>query len=360
MISNLLLNFTKYFPIAITILYFAMRFSEKRSATTIISVFFCIFVLLNNEIPAKFNFNIDLLCFFGTFFTTAAIMLSRFGIDDTRFTINKLTCWHFTGLGLIMIGWLFDQSQPHTQICMALGVMIFFASYPFVGWLDHFFIHSPLDLMAIFQLIIRPTAAVTFALWIMAMSEYKTSVPFFATCNFFASSSLIFVPILMFTKKDLRRLIAYISTSETGFLMFLATTLTTDYKKIYLLAFIQGALLLAITKATICFQRKTQQDRIHDLLGIFYKDRPLAVSIITPLILLEATNILAAFLLRHSPIILTLCALSIAVFGYFIYNFTRLIFAKQSNDKEISTLKLVDKTQMILLLSAIVLVYGVL
>ena len=359
MINNLLANSKQYLPIAITILYFAMRFFEKRSATIIISVFFCFFVLFNNEIPAKFNFDLDLLCFLGMFSVAAVIMLARFGIDDTRFTINKLTCWHFTGFGLIIIGWLFDQSHPHTQICMALGVMIFFGSYPFVGWLDHFFIHSPLDLIAIFQLIIRPTAAITFALWVMVMGEYKTSGAFFATCNFFAASSLIFVPILLSTKKDLRRSIAYISTAETGFFMFCATTLAIDYKKIYLLAFIQGALLLASAKAAICLQRKTQQNSIQDLSGIFYTDRPLAFSIATPLILLEVTNICAAFLLTHSPCILTLCLLSIAIFGYFIYTLSHLILAKPTNGKEISALKLVDKVQMVLLLSTIVLIYGI-
>lgn len=336
---NLILNCP--IPFIISIFFFISRLFQKNSNSTWLSL--AIYAILTNIIHNHWrSVNIPI-----TFFLSSILLLTRYGVEDVRFTVNKLTCWFLLSICLNIISLNLSQSTLSGQLYMAFSLMIFAGIYPFAGWLDHFYIHSPVNLIAIFQLLIRPIICTICFLWFKTVIEYDTANRFLLIWLTIAAASTMFSSILLFTKKDFRRLLAYFSIIESGILLLICFNSNLSISAIFHTAFAQSAALLTLSIIGTHVYRSTQDDSLQNFSKSLANNKVCKIYFIIASLSLQIINIIAVSHIQNNTFA---TAYGIASVLIMLMITKKILEVKNHDNVQVVRLKLIDNAQLILLL----------
>jgi hypothetical protein len=157
-------------------------------------------------------------CCCGIFALVGRIVMRKFGISDPSFAAKKFLIYHLTACCLFFCAeYWFPQSQFGAMLFLA-SLCIFTASFPFHGWIEHFFSHAPILLVFVFLTFICSlvwSVALRFMSVAVSVEIHDFLGKFSATIGILGC---LFVPILFFSKRENRKFLGYALCWQNGIL----------------------------------------------------------------------------------------------------------------------------------------------
>ncbi|MDR2436074.1 MAG: hypothetical protein LBD33_02065 [Puniceicoccales bacterium] len=198
------------------------------------------------------------------FFTLIGwVVVRKFGAFDPSFAARKFFMYHLVAniLFLCFARWM-PQSRSGTALLL-IALCIFSSSFPFHGWIEHFFSHAPACLVAVFLLFLRPFVwffTLQFLSVIISIENFDAFRKIFTALG---ALGCLFVPILFFSKKENRKLLGYMLCWQNGILwLLLSCCKLYSYIFLFELSVIQGILLTLLFFSFVEMQKQRRSDEI--------------------------------------------------------------------------------------------------
>jgi hypothetical protein len=260
---------------------------EKRSCAqvvcSLVSVILAIFacgMLLRDDL-----FIVPFCC--GIFALVGWIIMRRFGIFDSNFAAKKFLMYHLVACCLFFYAEYWWLRARLGVALFPVALCIFSASFPFHGWVEHFFSHAPMCLGAVFLLFFRPFAwffTLQFLSIAASVENYGFSEKFSGVLGVLGC---LFLPILFFSKEENRKFLGYVLCWQNSILwLSLSNCEVYVYDLLFEFSIAQGALLTLLLFAFAGIQRRRQSDSIICLKSICCLGKPRGFVIGIALVLL--------------------------------------------------------------------------
>jgi formate hydrogenlyase subunit 3/multisubunit Na+/H+ antiporter MnhD subunit len=256
---------------------------------------------------------------FGAFVLGGWILMRKFGAFDPSFAAKKLLSYYLTAIFLFFCAECCVSHLRFGTLLILVAFCILGASYPFHGWIEHFFVHAPSCLVSAFLLFFRP------AVWFFTLQFLSTFIPvgdhrfLRIFCMILGIWSCFFVPVLFFSKKENRKLLGYMVCWQNGIIWLMLS-----YCKVYNYVFLfEFSLIQSISLALLflCFIETQRQLNGDDTIGIraTYRFSKLRTYIIfATLASFKLWPLLICYLVHTSYFCATYCAISCALYLCFV------------------------------------------
>ncbi|MDR1401645.1 MAG: hypothetical protein LBI81_01640 [Puniceicoccales bacterium] len=227
----------------------------------------------------------DLHSFIGALALAGSILLLVEGYGDSRYAAKKFAAYHFLALLLCAYANILPKRVGATVLrILAFGILT--AAYPLSGWVDSFFSRAPASLISIWLILLRPIG-VKFLLATVPMELVNGSRSTLSMVLVMIFGSLWFVPILFFAKTELRKLLAYVTCWQSGYLWLFATRFTAvKSNEITLFAIVQGIFIALIVQVTTGLYARSKSDSITNLSELFKVNYFAAIFLVSSLVFL--------------------------------------------------------------------------
>ncbi|MDR2720977.1 MAG: hypothetical protein LBB15_01660 [Puniceicoccales bacterium] len=262
------------------------------------------------------------------FFTLAGwVIMRKFGMFDPGFAAGKFFAYHLMANIFFFCA---EHWTPQSQFGTALFLIsfcIFSSSFPFHGWIEHFFSHAPTCLIAIFLLFLRPFV------WFFTLQFSSTIVPF-ENFGVFRKIFIIlgilgclFVPILFFSKRENRKLLGYILCWQNGILwLLLSYCKLYSYTFLFEFSIIQGILLTLLLFNFVEIQKQRHNDSIICFRSMYHLKKLCGFTICSTLGLLGIWPLLMCWSIHAPRLCLAISAASCLLYFSFVYR----VFVKKN------------------------------
>jgi hypothetical protein len=246
----------------------------------------------------------NLRMFVGTLAVFGSILVLVCGYGDTRYAAKKFAAWHFIALILFLWADVLAKEGNHrigVSIFHAVAFGILTAAYPFNGWTDSFFMRAPAYLSSVWLVAARPLIVAFFLAMAQPFAHGESSRIIHAISTVLILASLAFVPLLLFAKMELRRIVACVACWQSGYLWLFARYLPRgNFDTITMLAIVQGILIGVILQVVEILNGQSGHDSLTNVKGLFDRNYFLSAVlvsswlflIIAPPVLIFKKNIL--------------------------------------------------------------------
>lgn len=210
----------------------------------------------------------------------AYLILIKFGVADAHFAALKFIIYHTIA---IIAFYLISISSINSSWCFFWTIFSFGilnTSYPFNGWIEHFYMHAPSSLLAVYNIFFRPLA-IFFMLKVLSIIisiENYTYVR--KTFLYLGVVGMIFIPILFFAKNENRRIVAYMTYWQSGLLwLILSDCSILNYISLVKFSILQGLILAILSLCVVFLHKKLHNDDLFNPYAL-WKTAKIHVSII--------------------------------------------------------------------------------
>jgi hypothetical protein len=257
---------------------------------------------------------------FGIFATVGWYIVGKFGVADSRFAARKFITYHLLAVLLLCIALVLALRFDARVVLCSIALCVFSATYPFHGWIEHFFAHAPSCLVVGFLLFFR-TVAWFFTLQLLSTAISIENYAFFRGIFLsFGFLGALFVPILFFSKRENRKFLGYAVCWQNGVLwLILPCCRICDYAMVFELAVIQGFLLASIFLGFVENQKRLKGDGIVCIKAMFAVKKSRACALCLALIFLGMLPLFGFAFMGVSRLYVASCSISCLLYFCFAY-----------------------------------------
>jgi hypothetical protein len=245
-------------------------------------------------------------------------MIRKFGLFDSGFAAKKFLVYHLGAIVLFYFAGVLSSRGGIISFLVMFAILS--SSYPFHGWIEHFFSHAPSRLVAAFLLFFRPVVWFFTLQFISAVITVENYAFLQKAFLFFGLLGCLFVPVLFFAKQENRKFLSYAVCWQNGVIwLFLAHCRVSDYIPLFKLSVMQGFLLTLPLLSFVENQKHIQSDGIISLRSIFSLKKSRAYGVCLTLIALGILPLFTCCLTGTYRLYVTCSAISCPLYFYFTY-----------------------------------------